>query len=475
MKQNDRHPGGVEELDIMQTIEGKIHPMNDPRTIAALSDCSRDVRQQALAELTKQATFASASDNVNLHFHSFFSYNAEGWSPVRIAWESRQAGLYAAGLCDFDVLDGLDEFFAACDLLELRGTVNVETRAYLAEYASSDINSPGEPGVTYIMGGGFAGMPKPGTPAADGLAGYRRRAQERNVALVTRINANLAELAIDYERDVVPLSPGGCPTERHIISAYVNHAAARHSEPSALAAFWAGLLGVDSAAATNLLTDRPALEEKVRSKLAKRGGLGYEAPTPKTFPRVEDFVAWVKSCRAIPMVTWLDGTSAGEKDAKAMLECLRAKGCAALNIIPDRNWNLKPGPDREAKIANLTSMVREADAMGLPINIGTEMNRAGLPFCDDLDGEVLRPFKVSFVRGAEIMVGHTRLLRHAGFSYSEPEAAAAYPDIHRRNEFFRAVGALPPPSESVQKRLAEMSQEKAFAFISDAVRAGAWK
>ena len=50
----------------------------------------------------------SETANLNLHFHSFFSYNAEGFSPSHIAWEARKAGLYAAGLCDFDVLDGLE-------------------------------------------------------------------------------------------------------------------------------------------------------------------------------------------------------------------------------------------------------------------------------------------------------------------------------------------------------------------------------
>ncbi len=450
--------------------------MNDPRNLAALSDFSPEVRRRALAELATGIDPAAPATtaNHNLHFHSFFSYNAEGWSPSRIAWESRQAGLYAAGLCDFDVLDGLDEFLAACDLLGLRGTVNVETRAYLAEFAAADINSPGEPGVTYIMGGGFAAMPRPGTPAAAGLDGYRRRAQERNLALVSRINANLAELAIDYGRDVVPLSPGGCPTERHIVSAYVNRAATLHPQADALVAFWAGLLGGDAAAAAKLLADRPALEEKVRSKLAKRGGLGYEAPTPKTFPTVEDFVAWVTSCGAIPMVTWLDGTSAGEKDAKAMLDCLCAKGCAALNIVPDRNWNLKDPAERAVKVANLAAIVREADALGLPINIGTEMNRAGLPFCDDLGGEVLKAHRDSFVRGAEIMVGHTRLLRYAGFSYIGAEAAAAYPDVHCRNAFFRTVGALPPPSAAVRSRLAEAGPQKAHAMIADAARNGTW-
>ena len=63
------------------------------------------------------------STNVNMHCHSFFSYNADGFSPSRIARDSRKAGLYAVGLCDFDVLDGLEEFLAAGQRLGLRATV----------------------------------------------------------------------------------------------------------------------------------------------------------------------------------------------------------------------------------------------------------------------------------------------------------------------------------------------------------------
>ena len=107
-------------------------------------------RRTALESLVRDHgdNLGATGANVNMHLHSFFSYNAEDWSPSRLAWESRKAGLLAAGLCDFDVLDGLDEFMGACRLVELRGSVNLETRAYLSEYADVDVNSPGEPGVT---------------------------------------------------------------------------------------------------------------------------------------------------------------------------------------------------------------------------------------------------------------------------------------------------------------------------------------
>ena len=73
--------------------------------------------------------------NVNMYFHSFNSYNAEFWSPFRIAWEAKKNALYAAGIIDFDVLARLEEFFGAGELLGIRTSVGIETRAFLHEYA----------------------------------------------------------------------------------------------------------------------------------------------------------------------------------------------------------------------------------------------------------------------------------------------------------------------------------------------------
>ena len=47
------------------------------------------------------------------------------------------------------------------------------------------------------------------------------RAQQRNEALVARVNAHLAPVTIDYAADVLPLTPNGNATERHIVAAYI--------------------------------------------------------------------------------------------------------------------------------------------------------------------------------------------------------------------------------------------------------------
>ncbi len=432
------------------------------------SFCPAERREALQQLLALDLPSPKVSENLNMHFHSFFSYNAEGWSPAHIAWAAKRAGLYSAGLCDFDVLDGLEEFLQAGELLGLRATVNLETRAFVREFADMEINSPGEPGVTYIMGAGFAQAPADGSPQADGLAIYREGARSRNLALLDRINPQIPDIAIDYAADVLPLTPLGAATERHIIRAYVNKANAAFGAPEAVAGYWSGILGKPAADIQPIL-DTPALEELVRTKLAKKGGLGYVQPSESTFPPVDDFIAWVLSCRAIPMITWLDGTLPGEKDGRAMLECLMAKGGAALNIIPDRNWNLKDPATKALKVANLRAIVQAADDLGLPINIGTEMNRTGLPFVDDLSGEVLSEFRGSFLRGARIMVGHSILRRYAGASY----VTCPY-DLAKRNAFYEALGALPPLTRRVAEKLAAMGEEKALGEIQDAVGRGDW-
>jgi len=436
-----------------------------------LDSFDSDERQRALLALARigRAGLPPPGANVNLHCHSFFSFNSEEWSPSHIAWEARRRGLYAAGLCDFDVLDGLEEFLEAGLILGLRTTVNLETRAFFRQYAGVDINSPGEPGVTYVMGAGFAEDPPPDSPQAEGLAALRARARTRNEALMRRLNAHLAGMAIDYAEDVLPLTPAGSATERHIVRAYINKSKTVFTHPSAVASFWAKLLGRNMEEALELLADPPTMEEVARAKLVKQGGLGYEQPSPESFPPVEDFIRWAAACGAIPMITWLDGVSPGERDGRAMLECLTAEGAAALNIIPDRNWNVADPAARAVKVANLNAIVAAAEALDLPINIGTEMNKLGLPFVDDLDSEALRPHRETFLRGARVMVGHTVLLRYAGYAYVGPRARSDFPGAGARNAFFAAVGALPPLTRDRALELEDMGPEKAL----DALRAAA--
>ncbi len=432
-------------------------------------------RKQALAAL--QAAHAPVPIkeplHVNMHCHTFFSYNGYGASPSRVAWEARQNGWYAAGICDFDVLDGMDEFLQAADQLGLRGTANVETRVFFREYADKEINSPGEPGVYYFMGAGFVKPPPAGTPAADQLAGMRHGVEHRNRGLLERVNAYLETVTLDYDKEVLPLTPNGNATERHICAAFY----AKGKEvlgSDELTAYWAAKLDTPAATMADVLQDPMAFSDLLRAKLMKRGGPGYVQPNAETFPALDDVIAMVLAAEAIPMATWLDGMSDGEADINAILECQIAKGVAALNIIPDRNWNLSDPDKAKVKVARLHECVAAADRLGLPLNVGTELNKYGQKWVDDFTAGAMAPVTDSFIRGANIMVGHTRLLRFAGFSYISEKARREFPDVADRNAFFAAVGALPDPAPADLAKLTAQSADANFAALADAARRGAW-
>jgi hypothetical protein len=444
--------------------------MDTDALINALSDFTQGTRLTALKRLIPTTRFPVPGSLFNMHCHSFYSYNADGWSPLRVAYECRVRGLCASALCDFDVLDGLNEFLDAGLLLTLRTAVHLETRAYVRELADVDISSPGEPGVTYIMGCGFTGLPPEGTGQAKTLAQLRQGAQDRNLALIARVNATLPEIAIDYARDVLPLTPKGVATERHIVRAYCTQANHFFSDPLRRAAFWAPLLTCDVSAYPAIEASVPKMEDLVRNALAKRGGIGYIQPNDATFPLADDFTAWVRSCNAIPTIAWLDGTSAGEADCNRLLDLMTGKGCAALNIIPDRNWNLKKPEEAALKQAKLDEVVKGCAKRDLPINIGTEMNKGGLPFVDDVTGPVLSKYAEAFTQGMHVMVGQTLLGVYAKAPYLGERAQAEFKDIRKRNAFYAAVGALPARSKAQADALLEAGSDKAFSMLADAAK-----
>ena len=237
-----------------------------------------------LAE-TGAVPLESEKEAANMHCHTFYSFNAYGYSPAGLAWMAKKSGLPLLGIVDFDVLDGVDEFLDACFSLGVRGSAALETRVYIPEFSTREINSPGEPGVYYYMGIGFTTSQAPAA-AAPILADMRSRAEQRNLAMVERINAYLAPVEIDYQRDVLPLTPAGNATERHLLAAYTKAAARIFADP---VPFWAEK--VKTSRGTGRRADQrwaQAFQNTVRAKLMKRGGVGYAQPDAGTFPTLED-------------------------------------------------------------------------------------------------------------------------------------------------------------------------------------------
>ena len=440
---------------------------------AQLNDFNPQSRADALQALLKLAdageiTLPAPDDVVNMHCHTFFSFNGYGYSPTALAWLAKRRGYKLMGIVDFDVLDGVDEFLSVADRVGLRATAGMETRAYLPELARRVINSPGEPGITYHMGIGFTSGEAPEdrseadepSGARSILAAMRRRAAERNRGMIERVNAFLDPVTLDYERDVLPLTPAGNATERHMCLAYVNAAAAAVTDP---VHFWAAKFGMDQEQIAAIIDHGPQIQNLVRARLMKRGGVGYVQPGPDTYPTVDEVHTVIRACGALPTITWLDGTTAGEQAAEELFGLLIAKGAVALNIVPNRNWNIADPATKAVKLRNLYDVVDLAKALDLPINVGTEMNAYGSPLIDQFDAPELAPVRSAFLDGAYFVYGHTALQRALDLGYQSDWAQQHFPTRAERNAFYtqagrripagsaglnilRAVGAAPSPA-----------------------------
>ena len=401
-------------------------------------------RKEALGALAEKARKgeiepARVGTDVNLHCHTFFSYNTYGYSPSKFAWLARKAGLAVAGVVDFDVLDALEEFLNAGRMLDLKVCAGFETRVFVPEFATRVINSPGEPGISYHMGVGF---PFAKVPAEQQkfLAGLRETAQRRNRDLTNRVNKYLRPVELDYERDVLALTPAGNATERHICLAYARKAKEILRQPDALADFWSQKLGVDAKSLG--LPEGKDLLNTIRAKTMKRGGVGYVQPDKGSFPCMADTNRFILAAGGIPVHTWLDGTSDGERAIEELLDVAMSTGAAAINVIPDRNYT--PGAADE-KTMNLYQVVELAEKLDLIVVEGTEMNSPGQKFVDDFATAELAPLVPVFLKGAYIVYAHSVLQRKCGLGYTSKWANENLGGAAGKNAFYEQVGRLLQP------------------------------
>ena len=423
-------------------------------------------RMQALTMLcenakTGQIDLPQAGTEVNLHCHTFFSYNTYGYSPTKFAWLARKAGLAVAGVVDFDVLDALEEFLAAARMLDLKACAGLETRVYVPEFATRVINSPGEPGISYHMGVGFPRAKLQGEEEKF-LLNLRNTAQQRNQNLMSRVNAHLKPVELDYEKDVLVLTPGGNATERHMCLAYTRKAQEIFSDSDELAKFWSEKLGVEIE--PSALPEGRQLLDAIRAKTMKRGGVGYVPPGEGSFPMMADTNRFMLASGAIPVHTWLDGTSQGEKDIEELLDVAMSTGAAAINVIPDRNYT--PGAKNE-KTENLYHVIKVAQRRHLPVVVGTEMNSPGQKFVDDYKSEELSPLVPVFIKSAHIFYAHSVLQRQSGIGYTSQWAKKNLDNVADKNEFFEKLGSSLQPKD--EDKLGGLSEDVTTKEILDKV------
>jgi hypothetical protein len=256
---------------------------------------------------------------------------------------------------------------------------------------------------------------------------------------------------LDYEREVLVLTPAGNATERHMCLAYARQARERFGDTEELAAFWTQKLGTD-AGKLGLPEGRDLLNT-IRAKTMKRGGVGYVQPDSGSFPLMADTNRFILASGGMPVHTWLDGSSDGEQAIEELLDVAMSTGAVALNVIPDRNYT--PG-SQDQKVRNLYHVVEVAQRRHLVLVEGTEMNSPGQKFVDDFNSQELAPLLPAFLQSAHIVYAHSVLQQQCGLGYTSVWADRHFKTADRKNAFFEEVGAtLNPAQENNLGRLSD--------------------
>ncbi len=415
-------------------------PIDEPTAAARLKHLAQNLVRYANGE----APLPETTLYVNNHIHTTYSFSP--YSPTDAAYRAWLNGLATAGIMDHDSVSGALEFIEAGKLLEIGVTVGFECRCLMTgtPYEGYTLNNPDQSGVAYVA---CHGIPHQNIgEAGRWLANYRQKRGERNRRMAERLNklSGGGALAIDYERDVVPLSraeEGGSVTERHLLYALAQKAIAAAGQGAPLLAFLEENLGLrPTGKVREALLDAAdpyysyRLLGLLKSSLVER----FYIDAAEECPHILEFVAFAKSIGAVAAYAYLGDVGesvTGDKKTQAfedgfldeLIPWLKEAGFASVTYMPTRN--------SLPQLERLMGLCREN---GLFQISGEDINTPFQPFvCRHL----MRPEFSHLIESAWALIGHEQAAtKHLDDGMFTQKTAAAHPDLDGRIAHFAAIG-----------------------------------
>ena len=292
--------------------------MIDIAILEKLNAPAREERLANLREVLKTTEFPPmVPQYINNHIHTTYSFSP--YSPTAAVYAARMEGLCTAGIIDHDSISGAREFLAAAELVGMPVTVGMECRVSM-----------------------------------DGTALQGRRT----------INALLPGIALDYDRDVLPLSEAkedGGVTERHLMYALAKKMVEKAGKGQPMADYLASIgLSLSEKQKTQMLdTAYPFYEYDLL-------GILKSAFVPKIYidatdecPNVRDVAKLCKDIDALLCYAYLGDVTAsvtGDKKAQKfedeylddVIACIKSCGIRAVTYMPTRNT-----PEQLARLRRL--------------------------------------------------------------------------------------------------------------------------
>jgi len=190
-----------------------------------------------------------------------------------------------------------------------------------------------------------------------------------------------------------------------------------------------------------------ALQTAIRAKIMKQGGPGYVLPDKGSFPEMSDMNDFIRESGGIPVLGWLDGSSAGESDMERLLEVVGRNGVASVFFIFDLAYTAS-GKQDDKKLDRMRRTVEAVKGAGMLLIGGTEINKPGQKLVPGMTEGVWAELAPDFIRSADIVYAHTVMQRGKGLGYFSEWAVRNFSELSRRQDFFAELGrSLDPATE----------------------------
>ena len=325
--------------------------MIDINVLNKLNASTREERLANLKEVLKDTVFPPmVPQYINNHIHTTYSFSP--YSPTAAVYAARMEGLCTAGIIDHDSISGAREFLEAAKLVDMPVTIGMEARISMdgTRLEGRRTNNPDQVGVSYMT---IQSVPHDKIDVlTEFFKPYQAARHQRNRKMIARIN-ELVGVALDYDRDVLPLSEAadnGGVTERHLMYALAIELVKQVGEGQPM---------IDK------LTDvGMTLSEKQKTMLLDTEYPFYEYDVlgmlkgtfvPKIFidatdecPKLPDMVKLCEEIDAYLCYAYLGDVGdsvTGDKKAQKfeddylddVFECLKEEGVKAVTYMPTRN------------------------------------------------------------------------------------------------------------------------------------------
>ena len=326
--------------------------MIDISILNKLNAPTKAERLANLSEVLKTTTFPPAvAEYINNHIHTTYSFSP--YSPTAAVYAARMEGLCTAGIIDHDSISGAEEFLEAAKMINMPVTIGMECRVSMdgTRLQGRRTNNPDQVGVSYMT---IQAVPHDKIATlTEFFRPYQAARHERNRQMITKINALLPGIELDYDRDVLPLSEAaenGGVTERHLMYALAKKLVAQVGKGEAMVKKLAdmGLTLSAKQEAQMLDTAYPFYEYDLL-------GILKSAFVPQIFidatdecPKLPDMVKLCADVDAYLCYAYLGDVGdsvTGDKKAQKfeddylddVFECLKEEGVKAVTYMPTRN------------------------------------------------------------------------------------------------------------------------------------------